>query len=519
MTLRYVHKGYLYLFLISLLLFPTALFAQEQEEQSSQAADVLSETVDIDEETGEILDLTLQEVQIEEPTRVPSTLGIWFKTMRENVSIALTRDPVKKAEKQLKFAEERQRLAQFIVQNSDNERAQEKAQRMMQRAEKLFTHIDENKDKWIELEGERMRRLAKNLATHQVRRERVLDKLEELLPEKHLERIYEQRERMHKRAEKLLETFEERGISDDVRAHAARVRHRVQRDMERFEDFREQYRELQDRHAQGGDGAQNDLERLLKNRHDQVRDRVGHNGRAEERLENVKDRLEQRAAGEGEDAEAAARLLERIEQTEERVEERQEQRQERREEQREQRAAREPAEDEGDAQEVQEVVEEQEPAEAQPRRARQEQRVLRLLGDDEPAEEEDDAQEESAAKVEQEDKNAQDPVAKPKPVGSFKAEAKQGADIPSLEDAAGSRKGVQEREQERREQEREEQESQNRGSGLNIRQRVLPLNNNVNADPGLIEQDRGDNSNDSGGTKPFLLEPIPLNTGPQLFGQ
>ncbi len=43
----------------------------------------------------------LEGVQIAEPTSVPSSFGLWWRNWQERVSVALTLNPVKKAEKRL----------------------------------------------------------------------------------------------------------------------------------------------------------------------------------------------------------------------------------------------------------------------------------------------------------------------------------------------------------------------------------------------------------------------------------
>ena len=54
----------------------------------------------------------LNGVSVSEQTNVPSGLGLWFRDWREKISLTLTFNPVKKAEKQLLFAEERIKIAE-----------------------------------------------------------------------------------------------------------------------------------------------------------------------------------------------------------------------------------------------------------------------------------------------------------------------------------------------------------------------------------------------------------------------
>ena len=124
----------------------------------------------------------LSGMDIQVSDKIPSGWGLFWKGVKETVSTTLTFDPVKKAEKRLKYAEERMRLAEQMA-NSSNPKIQAKAQKMVEKANKFMEKIEAKKDKWMNKTGERAQRLITNMATHQINREVIFDKLQNKLPE------------------------------------------------------------------------------------------------------------------------------------------------------------------------------------------------------------------------------------------------------------------------------------------------------------------------------------------------
>src|SRR3989338_5543746 len=77
------------------------------------AVAVRAESTAIDDQTQALLEQSanltdepqaLEGVSVAEPTAIPSNFGLWWRGLREQVSLALTFDPVKKTEKSLLFA-------------------------------------------------------------------------------------------------------------------------------------------------------------------------------------------------------------------------------------------------------------------------------------------------------------------------------------------------------------------------------------------------------------------------------
>lgn len=128
----------------------------------------------------------LDGVEIDKPTKIPGTFGLWWRGVKESLSLVVTFNPIKKAEKHLRFAEERVRLANFIAETSEDPKAQEKAVAIIARANKFMEKIQARSEDFLEKINERTEKLLANVARHELNKEKVLDKLEDKVS---LERI------------------------------------------------------------------------------------------------------------------------------------------------------------------------------------------------------------------------------------------------------------------------------------------------------------------------------------------
>ncbi len=149
----------------------------------------------------------LEGVVIEEPKSIPSGLGIWWKNFTEGVSLGLTFNPVKKAEKQLKFAEEKTKLAEYMIANSTDAKVQEKAQKMLERADEYAKKIEEKKAEFLNNKDERAKKLLENITKHYLNKEKALDKIEDKIPADKLEEFAKMRENVEANAKAFLENI------------------------------------------------------------------------------------------------------------------------------------------------------------------------------------------------------------------------------------------------------------------------------------------------------------------------
>lgn len=182
----------------------------------------------------------LDGVTVETPTSVPSGFGLWLRDWREKISLALTFDPLKKAEKQLLFAEERMKIAEKIIAESTNPNAQEKAKKMIEQAQKHIVQLQEKQSKWIENKDERVEKLKNNLATHELRQDEILAKIEEKLPEEAKEKFEEMRQGMLEQAKTLIGDIDDGEMSEKTAEHLIDVRERIDSSLGAVKDFSNQ---------------------------------------------------------------------------------------------------------------------------------------------------------------------------------------------------------------------------------------------------------------------------------------
>lgn len=186
----------------------------------------------------------LEGVTVAEVEKVPSGFGLWLRDWRERIVVALTLDSVKKAEKQLVYAEERMKIAEKILEESTDPNAQQKAEKMIAVAQKHIDKIQARKDKWVEKTNERVERLKNNLATHQLRKDKVLERIEENLPEEAKERFGEMRERILEKGRDFLGDLDDGELTERTFEHLRNVRDRIEDHVGAVKQFNQSRREI-----------------------------------------------------------------------------------------------------------------------------------------------------------------------------------------------------------------------------------------------------------------------------------
>lgn len=247
---------YYYLFagialLVAAFLFLKAPVVFAQTEEQPQAA---AESVAVTD--------NLEGITVAESASIPSNFGLWWRGLRERISVALTLDPVKKAEKQLIFAEERMNLAKVIMEKSTDPKIQEKAQTMLEHAEKFMAKVGENKDKWMANQGERAQRLLKNIATHEVRKEKILDVIEEKLPAEKQEQFQALREKVEQNSTRLMNAISNASVPEPVKAHLQDVKARIEAHATIINQYRDEKKELLQKIKIGDTAAKEEFKQL-----------------------------------------------------------------------------------------------------------------------------------------------------------------------------------------------------------------------------------------------------------------
>ncbi|HLC70181.1 MAG TPA: DUF5667 domain-containing protein [Patescibacteria group bacterium] len=159
--------------------------------------------------------------------KVPGAWGLWWSSLKEKVSLLFTTDPVSKGEKQIAFAEERLRVAELMA-ASDDPRAKEKAQKMIERANELIQKFAEKREKWEEKQDQRVEKLKEKAANHLLRREEVIKKIEVKLGPEKLKVMEELRLQGLEKGERLLNAINNEKISPEVKSRLEAIKVRIE---------------------------------------------------------------------------------------------------------------------------------------------------------------------------------------------------------------------------------------------------------------------------------------------------
>lgn len=195
----------------------------------------------------------LEGVTINTSAKAPGAFGLWWRGIRERVSLAFTADPVKKAEKELQFAEERIQIAQKIAADSSNPDAQARAEAVISRANEFMTNIQAKKDELLKNPDERATRLLKNIAIHTENSQTVLDRIEKSLPEDKQAKFAELRQKVEDNGQQFLKVLDNANLPAAAKEHLQQVKQRIEAVRQVQKDFREGRRDIiKDARMDGG---------------------------------------------------------------------------------------------------------------------------------------------------------------------------------------------------------------------------------------------------------------------------
>lgn len=155
----------------------------------------------IDLETPEeLLDMDIEKIE-----KAPGAFGLFWRGVKENASLAFTFDPLKKAAKRLKYAEERMRIAEILLENADNPKIQARIEKVVDKANKFIIKLSENEDKIMEKMDEKKEKLLENIAKHRLNREKILEKIEDRVPIERLEKFQKKMEEVEEKSSQFFE--------------------------------------------------------------------------------------------------------------------------------------------------------------------------------------------------------------------------------------------------------------------------------------------------------------------------
>jgi len=264
--MRFRFLGYFILIIVFSLALTSLALAQSETPALVEAVEIETTEGVIIGGWDSVVSDELEGIEVEEITKAPSGWGLFWRGVKERVSVALIVNPVKKAEKRLKFAEERMAIAEKIVETTDSEKAQEQAEKMITKAQTLMTKAEEKKDKWLVKGGERAEKLLKNMATHQVRVQKSLDRIELHIPEDKLVRWDELREGVETKGRNFVNALQQGNLPEKVREHLQNVKERVETHVRETAEYRTRKRELLQAAAEGDESAKDGLKNLKEDR-------------------------------------------------------------------------------------------------------------------------------------------------------------------------------------------------------------------------------------------------------------
>jgi len=268
---------------------------------------------------------------------VPSAFGLFWLGLKERVSLTFTFDPVKKAEKQVAYAEQRMKIAEKIAESSDDPKVQEKVQKMVDRAQELMAKVEEKKDKFLENKDKNTQRLLKNVAIHTENKEALMDKIEarlqDKLTEEQMAKFQEMREEGIVKAQGILQALSNPNMPEDVKTKLQEVKDRIDAKSVEVQQFREDQKQALEDLKNGVEGAKEELKALYEARKEGVKNSIEETkARLDNRLE-MELKIREEAQNNDDQAQQKLEMMKKIdEQVKEKVQERVENRQEVREE-------------------------------------------------------------------------------------------------------------------------------------------------------------------------------------------
>ncbi|PIT88424.1 MAG: hypothetical protein COU29_01395 [Candidatus Magasanikbacteria bacterium CG10_big_fil_rev_8_21_14_0_10_36_32] len=260
-----------------LLLGTMPAVAQETTEVTTDGGIVTVTTEENVVVTNEDIPVTVANDEVlSETVSVPGTLGLFWRNIRERVTLALTFNPVAKAEKQLQFAQERMSIAEMVAtQAVNNPKLQDKAEKIMERANQLMEKIQERQELFNNGEDTRVRVLLRNTATQMVQREAVMNKIEAVLSPERLQKFETTRMNNIENSQRLLNALENENIPEEIQNHLQDVKEFIEAHATEVKQFQEEKKDLLERAASGDEEAKVQLQELHQERIETREERQG----------------------------------------------------------------------------------------------------------------------------------------------------------------------------------------------------------------------------------------------------
>jgi len=202
----------------------------------------------------------LEDIELDVPDDVPSSFSMWWRGFKEALSLAVTIDPVKKA--------------QMAEQYQQDEKIQARIEKVLQKASEYMEKVADRQDKWWDQKDELEQRLLKNIANHQLRREEIMDSLEEGLPEEVQAEIQAFRGNALENGQRLLMAIENEDMPEEVRIHLEEVNSRIEDHLTEVKEYVQTRQELIEQAKSGDEEVTEELQQLKEQRQETIKNRV-----------------------------------------------------------------------------------------------------------------------------------------------------------------------------------------------------------------------------------------------------
>ena len=215
-------------------LYPEPFENNETLELPEKAEDIENDIMLISENPNdmenEIMPISSEPQEIEE-VKIPSSFGLFFQNLKENIVIAFTFSQDKKIEKRLQYAEDKIEIANKILNSSDTENLEKRSEAafsIMKNAEKHMNKV-QNKEIILSLNNKKEGELSKDfpqaqdlmnqIISIQDNKDRIYSRIENLFKnEDKIEEVIKHKQENHKKQELFLnELKEEEGLDSNFK--------------------------------------------------------------------------------------------------------------------------------------------------------------------------------------------------------------------------------------------------------------------------------------------------------------
>jgi len=202
-----------------------------------------------------------QGVTIETPAQAPSPVQLWWKSIKEDMSLIFTMDPNKKSELAMKFAEERMRIAEKFL-SSTNEKQKAKAEKSLERAKIFMEKMSQQAEKALKKPNDKTKELLDNKKVFLEHQADLMNNLEQSAGPKQIERVVEMREKLEKESTRLQQAISNEKLPEDGRAQLKEIQTRIEDHQEAVKTRIEDMKELKKAEKEGDETAKEKLEAL-----------------------------------------------------------------------------------------------------------------------------------------------------------------------------------------------------------------------------------------------------------------